>query len=316
MSKKKTTEEFIKEAKEKHGNKYDYSKVEYINNHTKVCIICPEHGEFWQFPQDHLKGRGCICCAGVKKLTTSDFIEQAKKIHGDKYDYSKVIYKGYEIPVCIICPEHGEFWQTPHTHLSNHACPKCRYTKAWDTRGRITTEDFINEAKKVHGNKYDYSQVVYKNNRVKVKIICPEHGEFWQTPPQHLRGNGCPICSESHIEKEIRMFLENFKINFIYEKHFKELGHRSYDFYLPDLNYAIECQGIQHFEPVPFFGGIPKFKKQIESDKIKEEYCKNNGIGLIRVTTREFLKYSKSLMTVKQCLTLISLLKKSMIDEE
>ena len=95
MSKKKTTEEFIKEAKEKHGNKYDYSKVEYINNHTKVCIICPEHGEFWQFPQDHLKGRGCICCAGVKKLTTSDFIEQAKKIHGDKYDYSKVIYKGY-----------------------------------------------------------------------------------------------------------------------------------------------------------------------------------------------------------------------------
>ena len=316
MSKKKTTEEFIEEARKIHGDKYDYSKVEYVNNRTKVCIICPKHGEFWQLPQDHIKGRGCICCAGVKKLTIKDFIEQAKKTHSNKYDYSKFIYKGYEIPVCIICPEHGEFWQTPHTHLSGHDCPKCRYIKTWNTRGRITTEKFIEKAREKHGTKYDYSQTVYINNRTKVKIICPEHGEFWQTPNSHLQGIGCPVCSESHMEKEIRMFLDSVRLKYEYEKHFKDLGGKSYDFYLPDLNYAIECQGIQHFEPVPFFGGIQKYEKQVESDKIKEEYCKDRGIGLIKVTTRELLKYGKSLMTVKQCLTLIGLLKKGLIEEE
>ena len=316
MSRRKSTKEFIEEARKVHGDKYNYSKVEYVNNHTKICIICPVHGEFWQLPQDHIKGRGCIACAGVKKLTTEDFIKRANVVHASKYDYSLTNYIDYEQPVCIICPEHGEFCQTPHAHLSGCGCPKCRYIKSWDTRGRITTEQFIEKARKIHGNKYDYSETIYKNNRTKVKIICPKHGSFFQTPPTHLRGNGCPICSESHIEKEIRMFLEYIKIDFEYEKHFPGMGYRSYDFFLKKLNCVIECQGIQHFEPVEFFGGQEAFDKQVESDKIKKEYCKTNNIDLIKVTTGEFLKRDKSLLSVKQCCTLIKLLKKSLLNEE
>ena len=114
MSKKKTKEEFIKEATEKHGDKYDYSNVNYVNNRTKVCIICQEHGEFWQTPSKHLIGRGCHKCKGDKNremetLTTEIFIKKSREKHGDKYDYSKVDYVNGRTKVCIICPEHGEF---------------------------------------------------------------------------------------------------------------------------------------------------------------------------------------------------------------
>ena len=109
------TKEFIEKAKRIHGDKYDYSKVKYVNNRTKVCIICPEHGEFWQRPTSHLKGCICYRCSQKakakkqKKSSTNEFIEKAKKIHGDKYDYSKVEYINAKTKVCIICPEHGEF---------------------------------------------------------------------------------------------------------------------------------------------------------------------------------------------------------------
>ena len=112
---KLTKEKFIERAKEVHGNKYDYSKVEYINSQTKVCVICPKHGEFWQKPNSHLLGYGCNKCAIEKRSklitkTTDSFIERAKKLHGDKYDYSKVDYKGKDMNVCIICPKHGIFF--------------------------------------------------------------------------------------------------------------------------------------------------------------------------------------------------------------
>lgn len=121
-NKKLTTEEFIKKAREVHGNKYDYSKVIYNGLHKKVCIVCPEHGEFWQEAGSHLKGRGCPICWYKKngnscRKSLEVFIEQARKIHGDKYDYSKVKYINSFTKVCIICPEHGEFWQTPVHHL-------------------------------------------------------------------------------------------------------------------------------------------------------------------------------------------------------
>ena len=129
--KKLTNNEFIKKAREIHGDKYDYSKVDYINNKTKVCIICPEHGEFWQKPNYHLSACGCpkCKCDKIKKtkyITTESFIQKAHEVHESKYDYSKVEYKGIFEKVCIICPEHGEFWQTPNNHLNNkRGCPKC-----------------------------------------------------------------------------------------------------------------------------------------------------------------------------------------------
>ena len=119
-----TKEKFIEKAKAIHGDRYDYSKVEYSNNRTKVCIICPVHGEFWQTPHTHLQGCGCPACYGTKKRTKEEFVEEARKIHGDRYDYSRVEYINNKTPVCIICPEHGEFWQKPENHLvAKQGCP-------------------------------------------------------------------------------------------------------------------------------------------------------------------------------------------------
>lgn len=197
MSRNLTTEEFIYRARLKHGDKYDYSKVIYKNFSTKVCVICPIHGEFWITPAHHLYGTGCAKCAGVNKRTIDEFISQAREVHGNKYDYSKAKYINSKTKICIICPEHGEFWQTPNEHLLGHNCPKCAAIKRGNLE-RSSTEEFIRKAIEIHGDYYDYSKVIYVNNRTKVCIICPIHGEFLQRPSDHLQGKGCIKC---RIEK-------------------------------------------------------------------------------------------------------------------
>ena len=206
------TEEFVEKAKKVHGDKYDYSKVEYINAKTKIIIICKEHGEFSQTPTGHLSGRGCPICRYVKssnatRKTEKQFIEDAKKVHGNKYDYSKVEYKNNRTEVCIICPEHGEFWQRPDKHiLRRQGCPHCSGNAKRDINS------FIEDAQKVHGNKYDYSKSVYNGIHDKLCIICPEHGEFWQAPNDHLHGQGCPGCKGRKIwDTRGRLSVEDVK---------------------------------------------------------------------------------------------------------
>ena len=287
---KLTTEEFIKKAREVHGDKYDYSKVEYKGSREKICIICHKHGEFWQNPYDHLNGHGCTKCFNNEKrgrsrqLTTEEFIKRAKEIHGDKYDYSKVEYEKSQTPVCIICPEHGEFWQKPNKHLNGEGCPKCGAIKRVENK-KLSTEQFVLKAKEVHGNKYDYSKVVYKGNKIKVCIICPEHGEFWQKPNSHLsQKQGCPTCSESHIESEVRKILIENGIKFEQEKKFNWLGLQRLDFYLNDYNIAIECQGRQHFEDVGFFNNGKNGNDYLsyikKLDKKKKELCEKHEVKL------------------------------------
>ena len=282
MPKKKTKEEFIKEATEKHKGKYDYSKVDYVNNKTKVCIIChkPEHGEFNQTPNCHLQGQGCPKCGVEKKhesqtSTKEKFIKKACKVHGDKYDYSKVDYVKSNIKVCIICPEHGEFWQTPNEHTQRYGCPKCG--------GKCipTKKEWIASARKVHGDKYDYSKFKYINANTKVCIICHKHGEFWQRPFEHMQGVGCPKCNLSHLERDVMNYLGDVGITYDYQKHFKWLGRQSLDFYLPDYNVGIECQGEQHFFPIKHFGGDKSFKKTLERDKRKKALCEKYGVKLL-----------------------------------
>ena len=120
-----TTESFIEEARRVHGDKYDYSKVEYKGTDVKVCIICPKHGEFWQTPKNHLYGRGCLKCYGHYKLTTEEFIEKLKKLYGDKYDYSYVEYNGSYKKVHLVCPIHGDFWIEPNRLMQGQGCHKC-----------------------------------------------------------------------------------------------------------------------------------------------------------------------------------------------
>ena len=282
MSKKLDRYEFIWKAIQKHGYKYDYRKVEYKNNYTKVCIICPEHGEFWITPDSHLRKGGCQKCGRklcASLLRNKDFIQIAKVIHKNKYDYSKVNYINAKTKVCIICHEHGEFWQEPNNHLQGQGCPKCGGSE------KMNNISFTEKAKLVHGDKYDYSKVNYINSKTKICIICSEHGEFWQRPNDHLNGNGCPKCCESKLETYIRNILKNKDINFIYE--YKpvwlktDIGQQSLDFYLPDYNVAIECQGIQHFKPIKWFGGEKKYIYTINMDNRKNKLCNDNKIKLL-----------------------------------
>ena len=205
MSRKLTKEEFIKRAIEKHGDKYDYSKVEYKNINESVCIICSDHGEFYQRPNHHIRGAGCPKCGGPKKLTTKEFINRAQGVHNNKYDYSKVVYKNYKEKVCIICADHGEFYQTPDHHISGSGCPKC------SGRPRLTIEENIERARRIHNNKYDYNKVNYINLfSDKACIICPTHGEFFQTFGSHIRGYGCPKCG-GNILTTSKEFIEKAK---------------------------------------------------------------------------------------------------------
>ncbi len=283
--KKLTKEEFVLKAKKIHGNKYDYSKVEYKNSQTKVCIICPEHGEFWQKPNFHLQGGGCKYCSHQSySLTTEQFIEKARKIHGDRYDYSKVNYINNKTVITIICPTHGEFYMRPDNHLHNHGCPCCKNEKT-HIRCNKGKEQFIKDAMKVHGDRYDYSKVKYIDNNTPVCIICSKHGEFWQTPIAHINQRcNCQQCSETNLEEDIFIFLKNENINFEYrKKDFKWLKNKrnlEIDFYLPDYNVAIECQGIQHFQPIDFFGGEKAFSSQVKNDLLKKKLCEENGVNL------------------------------------
>ena len=289
----KTTKQFIEEARKVHGDKYDYSKVEYVNASTKVCIICPIHGEFWQNPANHLQGQGCPACGNVKHKTTEDFIKEARKVHGDKYDYSKVEYKNANTKVCIICPIHGEFWQTPHMHLQGKGCKKCSIENIVAKTTQKASCLFEGKAKKIHGDKYDYSKVNYINAHTKVCIICPIHGEFWQTPNDHLSGGGCLKCSESMIEKTIRLFLEYNNIKYIKEKRFNWMKLYRLDFYLPEYNVAIECQGIQHFIKMDSYYKEFNFEEQIKRDEEKYKLCQENDINIFYFTRKEHFKYKK-----------------------
>ena len=276
-----TKNEFIEKANKIHNDKYDYSKVEYINNKTKVCVICPKHGEFWITPNNHLRGHRCRSCgyeenAINQTLSLEQFIEKARNVHGDKYDYSKVEYVDMRTKICIICPKHGEFLQLPYDHLQGKGCVKCGYES-----NCLKLEQFIERSINVHNDKYDYSKVVYKDYKTPVCIICPDHGEFWQTPHTHLKGYGCNKCSESTLENKCRVILENNNIDYIYQKKFDWLGLQSLDFYLPKYNIGIECQGEEHYRPVEFFGGLKSFNKIKNNDIKKSNRCKENNVKLI-----------------------------------
>jgi glutaredoxin len=278
---KLTKEEFVERSILVHGDWYDYNKVEYVNNRIKVLIICPDHGEFWQKPNKHLSGQGCPHC-GDKKLTKEEFVERSILVHGDWYDYSKVEYVNNRIKVCIICPIHGEFWQTPANHLSGYGCPHCANDKL-----KLGKNIFVERSIEKHGVFYDYSKVEYINSKTKVLIICPIHGEFWQTPGDHLSGSGCPYCRASKLETNVNKILTNNNINFLQNyKGFdwlKNISRLELDFYLPEYNIGIECQGRQHFESVEYFGGKEYLEYIQNNDILKKQLCEEHGLKLFYI---------------------------------
>ena len=284
MSQDDKTIQFIEKARKIHGDRYNYSKVKYVNSNTKVCIICPIHGEFWQIPRRHIQGSNCNKCTHHYTRTTTEFIQEAKKVHCDKYDYSKTEYIDTNTKVCILCPIHGEFWQLPPNHLKGKGCRKCGGTHP------LSQDEFITKAQELHKNKYDYSKVTYTKCNQKVCIICPTHGEFMQNANSHLRGVGCPKCNQSHLEREVLAILSENVDDFIIQKKFDWLGKQSLDFYIPQYNIAIECQGKQHFG----LGGWSNkfdFQKLQELDLRKYNLCKEHNIKLLYYTHEDFEEF-------------------------
>jgi hypothetical protein len=269
---KLTKREFIKRAVEKHGSFYDYSKVSYVNARTKVCIICPVHGDFYQIPRDHLVGCNCKKCESDKlKLTPVDFISRASIIHNNFYDYSKVSYDGCNIKVCIICPVHGEFFQTPSGHLSGRGCFSCM-----GMNKRLTLKTFIERSNSVHRDKYNYDKVTYKTRGEKVCIICPDHGEFHQIPGNHMLGAGCPLCSR--IEGSI---VRKLTLSTFIERSIAVHGKGKYDY--SKVNYRGERKKICIICPVhgEFF--------QFPLSHTTGRGCRKCYIEKLRLSTSEFI---------------------------
>ena len=284
---RKTTDDFKRDAIKVHGNKYIYDKTDLDNRDERgrVIITCPTHGDFWQKPNNHLQGDGCKECAKIRRSellmkTKEVFVNEARKIHGDKYDYSKTVYKGAEEDLCINCPTHGDFWQTPHNHLKGHGCSECMAEKLSEIKFK-STEWFKEVARKVHGDKDDLSKAVYTGTKNGITIICPKHGEYTTTPNDYLNGHRCPYCKSSVLENTVKKFLEENEIIFEYQKHFKWLGLQSLDFYLPKYKIAIECQGVQHFKAIDLFGGEEGYKSNLERDERKRKLCEENGVKLL-----------------------------------
>jgi hypothetical protein len=207
-----STEEFIIKAKKRHGNCYDYSAVTYVNNHSKITILCKKHGAFLQIPSNHLSGSGCHLC-GLEKMNrssnTEDFIKKAHGVHGNRYDYSKVLYINNTSKITIICRKHGEFEQRPHNHLMGKGCKLCKNEKLSYDRS-ITTEEFIEKAERIHHHKYEYHLVDYVNAQTFVTIVCPYHGLFDQLPFAHLQGHGCSKCSHKELSRIFSGSIQKF----------------------------------------------------------------------------------------------------------
>lgn len=192
---KLTTEEFIQKAAAKHAGKYLYDRTVYVNQRTKVVISCPKHGDFEQLAVVHLSGgSGCPMCGGTLKLNTENFVQLAQEKHGNNYDYSKVKYTTTKLKVTIICKDHGDFEQSPASHLRGGGCPDCGVASKAASQS-LSREEFIARAKSQHGSRYDYSKARYVKSYTKLIITCSEHGDFEQTPQNHLNGHGCPGCA-------------------------------------------------------------------------------------------------------------------------
>lgn len=309
---KKSFENFIERFKKVHGDKYDYSKAIYNGFDVPILISCPIHGEFFQTPYIHAKGHGCPKCSGKSLLSLDDFKDLAHKVHGTKYDYSQVDYKGSKSKVKIICPKHGEFWQTPTKHVhSRQGCPRCG-SESCSRKRMMTKEEFLIRAKEVHGEKYDYSKVVLNGCEKEVEIICPKHGTFWQTPYHHTKnGSGCPKCKASKLEQELILLLDKEKINYIHQwKNQEILDNLSVDFYIPSKKIVIECQGIQHFKPIEHFGGIKKFAQQVKADERKFSLLKEHGIKILYYTKEDVpTEFSEKHEYIKDLTELINKLK-------
>lgn len=281
-----TKDVFVRRAKSVYGNRYDFTDTVVDGCFDLVQIRCRTHGVFSIRANTFLAGRSkCPECR--KEELARNFIERANKKHKGKYDYSLVRYKSSDRKVCIVCSHHGRFYQTPKTHVFGAGCPSC-----WKQRRRKATEDFIREARRIHGNQYCYDESRYDGINKKVSIICREHGEFWQLAQNHLVGQGCPKCKECKGEELVAWVLKEMGEKYERQKVFKGCHDKRilpFDFWIPKRKMLIEFDGVQHFYPTSFSKNkTVEYRKRCfrivkKHDAIRDRFAKESGYKLIRI---------------------------------
>lgn len=229
----------------------------------------------------------------MKKLTTEHWVQQAIEIHGDRFNYTNTVYSTAKTKLKIICSIHGEQEMLPHHHLRGTGCGICGKAQINISNGsQLTQAAFIMRGRAISEN-LSFEKTVYKSKREEVVITCKIHGDYITKAEMILKGCGCPKCTVSKGEQEIEKWLISKGINYVIQKTFKGLyfeRHLKFDFYLPDYNVCIEYDGKQHFKPVEYWGGEWSLTELQIKDNLKNNYCKDKKIELIRINYTENIK--------------------------
>ena len=283
-----TNENFLEKAKKKHNlNDYDWTNfnVNERDDKGRVSFYCKKHGEYKDWPSNFIKGHGCHICYGKEK-NDDEVREELSKLHPE-LDFSQANFskKDKLHRLKVICPKHGEQLISYYNLKNGQGCYWCGRERT-RVKNTITNEEFIRRGKEIFGDEYTYEHLdtFNRDEDGKVTVTCPKHGNFKILPTNFFKGVGCPICAESSLEGEFRRFLEENNIQYVYQcghKTFEWLGKQKLDFYLPEYNVAVECQGGQHFKPIDIFGGEDAYIKTITLDTEKRKKCKENGIKLL-----------------------------------
>lgn len=304
ITKTPSKEEFLKKAAKKHNlDDYDWSDFSPLNRDDKgrFEFCCKKHGKYRYYPSAFLKGYGCPVCHGKAK-DDEEVVKELSELHPE-LDFSKTKYSERDElkRIKVICPKHGEQLISYYNLKNGQGCFHCGVERR-TFKLTISNEEFIRRGIELFGDKYSYEKVDMYNRTEDNKVIvtCKEHGDFEVLPTNFYKGVGCPICQESSLENEFRIFLEKNEIEYEYEKKFEWLGKQSIDFYLPKYNIGIECQGGQHFIPVDKFGGIDKLIETQKLDEKKKILCKENNIKLLYYTNLRGIEFPYDIYTNKK----------------
>lgn len=273
-------ETFIVALNNKFPNVYDTSKVNFVCLDDNVILLYK--GSIVEVTPRHiLRAKRAITHSFVRNKEC--FVKRCREVHGDEFVYDdKTVYVNSHTKITIKCKKHGYFELWPANHLNGAKCPMCRNETKINPKKKSYAQ-FLKDANRLHDGKYIYDEETFVNYSTPMRIICPKHGEFWQTPNSHNSkqvAHGCPVCKESSLERESRIFLKENSIEFNWSKHFVWLGKQHLDFYLPKYNIAIECQGKQHFV-IGFGKDKDLLDTLIERDTRKNKLCLENGVRLL-----------------------------------
>lgn len=272
---------------------------EYKTIHTQMSFLCKDCGHKWKTTMNAVLRSKCGCpkCK-VQELTRKHMIEKAKPFFENDFDFLGLDCNGHHIKFILRCKKCGNIRCTNSNNLKRFGCKKCSSQKT-GRKLAYTNEKFIEIAKAIHGNIYDYSKTIYVQNKQKIIVTCPKHGDFLISPNKHICDQqGCPICHGSGLEKITYELLQELKIPFTRELPIKYNNKQMYVDFAIEINeqkYFIELNGAQHYIPVDHWGGQENLEKQQLRDQLLQQYCDENNIKLFvirfdQVVRTELLK--------------------------